>query len=246
MVERKCLQGYNKGKHILGRTEMIGDITFFIFGVLIFVLVIMLLIYEHKNLKVFALITPAIISIIIFGALFIKEPIYKGIDVISVGLAILGIVVSVWVGLNIYNVLEKDEVEKMLKDNEKFKNDYKKEYKETINYILKSTEKYQNDLKRFIIPVNAITIKYDNKENLDKDDLINEIGSTIRNYCRNKSILIDITERKNKKYFLYLELRSTTELNDSALISELNEIIQDDIKHKYPTYDIKVGFDTLF
>jgi len=67
-----------------------------------FALVIGLLIAEHKNLKIFALITPALISIILFGAIFIKDYDTSSIDEIEIGLSILGIAVTVWVGLNIY------------------------------------------------------------------------------------------------------------------------------------------------
>ncbi|NMA48652.1 MAG: hypothetical protein GX947_02600 [Tissierellia bacterium] len=79
-----------------------------------FVLIIVLLIAEHKNLKIFALITPAIISMILFGAIFIKDYDTNSINEIEIGLSILGIAVTVWVGLNIYNLVEKREFD-MLK-----------------------------------------------------------------------------------------------------------------------------------
>lgn len=111
---------------------MDSSFIFFMFGFLMFVLIIGLLIMEHKNLKIFALITPSIISIILFGAIFIKDYDTNSINEIEIGLSILGIAVTVWVGLNIYNVMEEREFDKLRIE---YKNDIdslQKDYKDKI------------------------------------------------------------------------------------------------------------------
>lgn len=113
---------------------MDSSFIFFIFGCLIFILIIVLLVAEHKNLKVFALITPAIISIILFGAIFIKDYDSNSINEVEIGLSILGIAVTVWVGLNIYNVMEKREFDRFKLD---YKNDIDNLRKEHEDKILK-------------------------------------------------------------------------------------------------------------
>ena len=101
---------------------MDSNLIFFLFTAFLLILTIVIFSLEKERLRLFALITPAIISILVFGATFIKDN-ENMISSIDVGISIIGIAVTVWVGLNIYNVIEKNEVEKLKKDIQKLKKD---------------------------------------------------------------------------------------------------------------------------
>lgn len=221
---------------------MDSSIIFFTFGVLMFILVIGLLIFEYKDKKIFALITPAIISIILFGAIFIKDSPPASINEIEIGLSVLGIAVSVWVGLNIYNVIEKNEIEKLIKDNEQYKNEVKisqgsliaeltrkvnsiKKYTENeLDGIKKSNKKFEDALTMFFRSEYGIGIK--NSDGLEKNDLIEGIRDAVNSYGYTNNIIIDFIERNSKNYILELDIRSTANLNDKIHLYNLKQQIQ--------------------
>ena len=85
---------------------------------------------RYEILKLFALFTPLILSVIILIIVVIycipiKQPVicYISDDTqINIALSIIGIAITVWVGLNIYNVVERKEFEEIKKLYERLKN----------------------------------------------------------------------------------------------------------------------------
>lgn len=71
----------------------------------------------YEKLKLTALLTPVFISVTLLAVSIIhcfitKEPISDGTNV-SLGISILGVAVTVWIGLSIYNAIEKREVDEV-------------------------------------------------------------------------------------------------------------------------------------
>lgn len=147
---------------------------------------------KYEILKLFALFTPLIISVIILVVVIIccipiKQPIvcYVTDDTkINIGLSIIGIAITVWIGLNIYNVVEKKEFkeikrlyEKLKKSNEKQRKDFK-ELKLVYNELLQ-TIKSQNlklelhDLHTIWYDMYTLSLQFMDKCNLYEVDKIN-------------------------------------------------------------------------
>lgn len=132
-----------------------------------------------KFTKIIALLIPTILSGVILYIIITRFN-QGGTDVelleakLNVGLSIIGIAISVWIGLNIYNVVEKKEVEKV---SELYRSlEIKTKEHDRVNDYLQAVNNWHDT---FLILLQEITISP-----------IKETGNT-NNIIKNTEILIN-------------------------------------------------------
>lgn len=179
--------------------------------------------------KIFCLITPMIISLIVlilvstivFGRYFSPYPLemrVKSIEIMGSSiLSIIGIAVTVWVGLNIYNAIERKEVEQLREDLYSLNNsldDWK------INYQKELFTKWEDYLKNNDFLTNQFDDFFNNNEEIKeliKRDYM--ILSLVGQHLNEDKIEIDKIYLKNL-------------IENSAIESdefEMNKVLRDKI-----------------
>jgi hypothetical protein len=210
----------------------------------------------EKFIKRVALFIPAVISITLMIVVLIKIPEAKTttqameIKMDSL-IGIVGVAVSVWIGLNIYNVIEKTEFEKLIESNKKLEtkvNDLieeaEKSNKEFQDKIEKSNKEFQESLTRLAFSDCSIAIKKENIEGITEDEIYQDIRDVISRYSKDKNLLILInrayrdTSNRND-ILLEIELKSNKELINSGYLNEIVDNIKGFMK-VYRDIDIKI------
>lgn len=130
-----------------------GSIIFYILSGLMFVIILGLL-AENKNykkiFKSISIFLPVLASLSVIAYLIYTIIITKGYsnnnNVIDAGMSIFGLLASVWIGLNIYNVIEKKELEDLINRNNRMQKD-NDEFKIKVQNIINDNEKKYDELK---------------------------------------------------------------------------------------------------
>lgn len=237
---------------------MDGGIIFFIFGVLMYSIVILFIMNNDKSYKILALITPIIIGIIVFGALFVKNTDNIVIDMnlykilteyidnkLNAGLSIIGITVSVWVGLNIYSAIEKKDLERIVEDNKKLETKVNNMMEETE----KSNKKFQDSLMRLTYSECSIVIKKENIDGIAEGLLFQKISDVISHYSKENNLIMLINrmyvDENHNDIFLEFELKCNEELVNSSHINKIVDKIKDFMKTIY-SIDVNITYPIKF
>lgn len=145
---------------------------------------------------------------------------------------IIGVAVSVWIGLNVYNLIEKNEIEHKMNSCIKNYSDFETKINKDTNNLREelrtskeNLQKLKNELKRLCTCDSGIQISRESVKQIDEELIYNTVKSIIENYSlKNENLLIflDYNFIKNmnpEKEYLTLDLRSNQDLNPEHIKS---------------------------
>lgn len=176
-----------------------GSIIFYVFSGLLFLIIIGILLEDHNHKKIFksiAILLPIITSLSIFANI-----IYNIINtnnsinfVDAAGMGIFALLASVWIGLNIYNVIDKKEFE---------------DIKMSIDSLKKAVIKSEKRINHNIEESDGVLLKYNNELNRLKKEYRIELSKELfydaqMDYLNGISYFIKVRERFNKCYELLI------------------------------------------
>lgn len=130
---------------------MDNELKFFIFSTLLILVMSTMLVIQQKKIKAIALVIPTIISFIVFVTLVFKDS--NNSQTIDMGISILGIAITVWVGLNIYNVIEKKQVDNLDEKINKLEKEYDEKIKVLYNTYSREVEMIVSNLEKTEISI---------------------------------------------------------------------------------------------
>lgn len=149
---------------------------YFIFSILVYFITILLLSNNNiggnlnflKAIKTISILFPSIMSTIIVVFLFSNinaslsnNSIATETTIINSGLSILGILASVWIGLNIYNTVEKNEISKLVENRKAEIDDITDRLEDLTKIQVESSiAESQGNLEESIIHYNTMVNKY--------------------------------------------------------------------------------------
>ncbi len=226
--------------------EIINNLSVILPAILLigFAAIIALLFKKDDSVRMLLIIIPTIVSTTTFiGSLY--GAVNNNLDVVNLGVAIIGVAVTVWLSINIYNVIEKNEIKDMLNDNKKFKeeqekiiNDLKKEHEENIqsfkSNMSEEKKKLEDQLLNFLnsecgIAVSKIKFESDETKKT-QEDLIRYIKGLILEYCYSNKIIIAVDLFEYNEDYIHFDLRSTEELVNSLKLIKLRDHIFEKLK----------------
>lgn len=137
-------------------------------------------------------------------------------------LAIIGIAITVWVGLNIYNLVEKREIEILTKSVD--------DYRQIIESLSKDVESRSEEINSIWIDIKYLTLKEDTIYTKERKDIYTSIIKLFQNHPRIKDdyfqakVYSEYANLLLKDFFIYRENKYNIVLNESE-IPLLNDIL---------------------
>ena len=211
-----------------------------------FASIIALFCKKDSAARTLLMIIPTIVSIVTFiGSLY--GSVNEDLNIVNLGVAIIGVAVTVWLSVNIYNIIEKknfddykeqfeERTKKTLIELESTKDEVEKQIQDIKNVLLKETLETKRKFQK--LQYNEFEVGISNIEgSKDIFQLSTDIKNEIFNFLGNKFFII-INIESISANAMCLGVKSTEEVNNNIVVIDLKEAITNRLKELEVTGDV--------